>query len=140
MNGLGACSAALLVASLGANLLKERTLYFAIAIFSFFVFLLGFQNNPAGAYFLIIFAGFGIVLFFAVGNSLVQTYSPDPLRGRIMGIWALVFGGGMPLGSLWMGALASHFNNSGLALQAGGVFCALGAFLIYYFGMKKRRA
>jgi hypothetical protein len=57
-----------------------------------------------------------------------------------MGIWALVFGGGMPLGSLWMGSLASHFNNSGLALQAGGCFCALGAFLIYYFGLKKRRS
>lgn len=140
MNGLGACTAALLVASQGSQLVKERTLFFGIAIFSLFIFLFGFQHNPVGAAFLVFFAGFGIVLFFSTGNSLVQTYSPDPLRGRIMGIWALVFGGGMPLGSLWMGALASHTNNSGLALQASGVFCALGAFLIYYFGMKKRRS
>jgi len=140
MNGLGACAAALMVASQGTRLIKERTLFFGISIFSFFILLLGFQHNPAGAAFLIFFVGFGIVLFFSTGNSLVQTYSPDPLRGRIMGIWALVFGGGMPLGSLWMGSLASHFNNSGLALQAGGCFCALGAFLIYYFGLKKRRS
>ena len=140
INGLGACVAALVVASQGTRLIKERTLFFGISIFSFFILLLGFQHNPAGAAFLIFFVGFGIVLFFSTGNSIVQTYSPDPLRGRIMGIWALVFGGGMPLGSLWMGALASHFNNSGLALQAGGCFCALGAFLIYYFSLKKRRS
>jgi MFS family permease len=140
INGLGACVAALVVASQGNHLLKERTLLFGISLFSVFIFLLGFQHNPAGAAFLIFFVGFGIVLFFSTGNSIVQTYSPDPLRGRIMGIWALVFGGGMPIGSLWMEALASHFNNSGLALQAGGVFCALGAFLIYYFGLKRRRA
>jgi MFS family permease len=138
MNGLGACTAALLVASQGNKLVKERTLFFGIALFSLFIFLFGFQHNPIGAAFLVFFAGFGIVLFFSTGNSLVQTYSPDPLRGRIMGIWALVFGGGMPLGSLWMGAVASHFNNSGLALQAGGVFCALGAFFIYYFGLRKK--
>ncbi len=140
INGLGACTAALIVATQGLQLVKERTLYFGIALFSVFIFLFGFQHNPAGAAFLIFFVGFGIVLFFSTGNSIVQTYSPDPLRGRIMGIWALVFGGGMPIGSLWMGALASHFNNSGLALQAGGVFCALGAFLIYYFGLKRHRS
>jgi MFS family permease len=137
MNGLGACTAALMVASQGSKLLKVRTLYFGIALFSFFVFLLGFQHNPVGAAFLIFFAGFGIVLFFSTGNSLVQTFSPDPLRGRIMGIWALVFGGGMPLGSLWMGYLASR-TDSGMALQAGGLFCALGAILIYYFGLRKK--
>jgi MFS family permease len=126
-----------MVASQGSKLLKVRTLYFGITIFSFFIFLFGFQHDPVGAAFLVFFAGFGIVLFFSTGNSLVQTYSPDPLRGRIMGIWALVFGGGMPLGSLWMGYLASR-TDSGTALQAGGVFCALGAFLIYYFGLRKK--
>jgi predicted MFS family arabinose efflux permease len=138
MNGLGACTAALWVASQGRQLIKERTLFFGIAVYSLFIFLFGFQHNPVGAAFLVYFAGFGIVLFFSTGNSVIQTYSPDPLRGRIMGIWALVFGGGMPIGSFWMGYLAAH-TDSGVALQAGGVFCALGAFLIYFFGLKRHR-
>jgi hypothetical protein len=47
-----------------------------------------------------------------------------------MGIWALVFGGSLPLGSLWMGAIAQKIG-SGHALQAGGVFCAVGAAVVY---------
>ena len=130
MNGLGACTAALMVATMGAKLVKVSTLYTGIGLYSFFVFLFGFQQNPIGAAFLIYFTGFGIILFFAIGNSLVQSNSPDHLRGRIMGIWALVFGGGMPIGSLWMGTVASR-TNSGVAMQAGGILCLLGAFFVH---------
>ena len=137
MNGLGACTAALTVATLGAKLVRERTLYAGIGIFSFFIVLFGFQRNPIGAAFMLFFVGFGIILFFSIGNSFIQTHSPDHLRGRIMGIWALVFGGGMPFGSLWMGTLASRMG-SGTALQAGGLLCAAGALAIYVFLKRKR--
>ena len=138
MNGLGACTAALIVATVGEKLVRERYLFTGIGIYSFFVFLFGFQHNPIGAAFMLYFAGFGIILFFSVGNSFIQTHSPDHLRGRIMGIWALVFGGGMPIGSLWMGAIASYAG-SGAALQAGGVFCALGAFCVHRYFTHARR-
>lgn len=132
INGLGACVAALTVARLGQVLIRTRTLYIGIGIFSSFIILFGFIHNPIGAALVIFFAGFGIILFFSTGNSFIQTNSPDHLRGRLMGIWALVFGGGMPIGSLWMGIVASH-TGSGVALQLGGIFCATGALLIYRF-------
>jgi len=135
MNGLGACTAALVVAHWGHKLVKIKTLYVGIAIYSLAIVLFGFLHNPIGAALVIFFAGFGIILFFSIGNSYLQTHSPDHLRGRIMGIWALVFGGGMPIGSLWMGVVASH-TGSGMALQIGGVFCALGALIIYWFFSK----
>jgi MFS family permease len=121
---------------LGARLVREKTLYFGIGIYSFFIFLFGFQHHPLGAAFLLFFSGFGIILFFSTGNSLLQSHSPHHLRGRLMGIWALVFGGGMPIGSLWMGWVASK-TGSGVALQIGGVFCVFGAFLVYRL-VKKR--
>lgn len=131
MNGLGACTAALLVASQGGRLVHTRTLYAGIALFSCFIIFMGWMANPIAVAFMIYFAGFGIILFFSVGNSLIQTHSPDHLRGRLMGIWALVFGGGMPLGSFWMGLLASY-TSSAFALQCGGAFCALGALAIFW--------
>jgi MFS family permease len=137
MNSLGACTAALTVATLGASLVRERSLYAGIGIFGFFILLFGFQHNPIGAAFMLFFAGFGITLFFSVANSFIQSHSPDHLRGRIMGIWALVFGGGMPFGSLWMGVLASR-TGSGTALQVGGIFCVAGASAIYVF-LKRNR-
>ena len=62
----------------------------------------------------------------------------DELRGRIMGLWALAFGGGMPLGSLVLGTLAEHVG-SARALQAGAVFCLLVGSWIY-FGWKNEEA
>ncbi len=132
LNGLGACTAALFVAAQGAQIVRTKTLYTGTSIYGIFIILFGFMHQPVGAAFLLFFAGFGIILFFSIGNSIIQTQSPDHLRGRLMGIWALVFGGGMPIGSFWMGLLASH-TSSGFSLQMGGLFCLLGAFVVYWF-------
>jgi MFS family permease len=132
MNGLGACTAALFVAVQGARIVRVKTLYAGAAIYGLFIILFGFMRHPVPAAFLLFVAGFGIILFFSIGNSIVQTQSPDHLRGRLMAIWALAFGGGMPIGSFWMGLLASR-TSSGFSLQMGGLFCVLGAVAVYAF-------
>ncbi len=48
-------------------------------------------------------AGFSHVGFMASANTTVQEAVPDHLRGRVMGIWALMFGAAYPLGTLAMG-------------------------------------
>jgi MFS family permease len=131
LNGLGACTAALFVAAQGARIVAVRTLYIGAGIFGLFIVLFGFAREPVGAAVLLFFAGFGIILFYSIGNSILQTQSPDHLRGRLMGIWALVFGGGLPIGSFWLGLLASH-TSSGFSLQMGGVFCVVGAVAVYW--------
>ncbi len=136
MNGLGACTAALFVASRGSRIVRTKTLFTGAGIYGIFIVLFGFMHQPYGAASLIFFAGLGIILFFSIGNSIIQTQSPDHLRGRLMGIWALVFGGGMPIGSFWMGLVASH-TSSGFALQMGGLFCIAGAFAIYWVFRKR---
>ncbi|MBF0548314.1 MAG: MFS transporter [Candidatus Riflebacteria bacterium] len=132
MNGFGACTAALFVANKGARIVCAKTLYIGTGIYGIFIILFGFMHHPFGAAFLIFFAGFGIILFYSTGNSIIQTQSPDHLRGRLMGIWALVFGGGLPIGSFCIGFLASH-TSSGFSLQMGGLFCLLGAFAVHWF-------
>ena len=137
LNGLGACTAALFVAFQGSRLVRVKTLYTGAGIYGVFIILFGFMHQSVGAAFLLFFAGFGIILFFSIGNSIIQTQSPDYLRGRLMGIWALVFGGGMPIGSFWMGVIAQHVG-SGHALQAGGLFCIVGASTVYFLSRKKQ--
>ena len=137
LNGLGACTAALFVATQGSRIVHVKSLYIGAGIFAAFVILFGFMHQPAGAGFLLFFAGFGIILFYSIGNSIIQTQSPDHLRGRLMGIWALVFGGSLPVGSFWMGVIAQRVG-SGHALQTGGLFCALGASTVYFLGRKNR--
>jgi MFS family permease len=139
LNGLGACVAALFVAAQGARIVRVKTLYAGAGIYAAFITLFGFMHQPVGAAFLLFFAGFGIILFFSIGNSIIQTQSPDDLRGRLMGIWALVFGGSMPIGSLWMGVVAQWIG-SGHALQVGGLFCATGACAAYLVGRHNARS
>lgn len=138
LNGLGACAAALFVAVKGARIVGAKTLYAGAAIYAVFIIVLGFMHQAAGAACLLFFAGYGITLFFSIGNSIIQTQSPDHLRGRLMGIWALVFGGSLPIGSLWMGIVAERAG-SGHALQIGGGFCVLGAAAVFGLGRKMRR-
>ena len=51
-------------------------------------------------------AGFGAVMFVSTGNTLVQL----SVRGRVMGIWALAFGGSLPLGNLLVGKTAEYLS------------------------------
>lgn len=136
LNGLGACTAALFVAARGTRIVRIKTLYAGAGIYGTFIMLFGFMHQPVGAAFLLFFAGFGIILFFSIGNSIIQTQSPDRLRGRLMGIWALVFGGSLPIGSFWIGGVAQRVG-SGHALQAGGLFCVLGASTVYLLCRRK---
>ena len=51
-------------------------------------------------------AGFGAVTFLSTANTLVQTSIDDAVRGRVMGIWSVGFGGSLPLGSFLAGTVA----------------------------------
>jgi NhaP-type Na+/H+ or K+/H+ antiporter len=48
------------------------------------------------------------------------------MRGRVMGVWSLIFGAMIPLGSLQAGAVA-HWFSVPVALAIGAAICAVGA-------------
>jgi predicted MFS family arabinose efflux permease len=55
---------------------------------------------------LLVVVGFAQIVFQASCNSMLQVIVPDALRGRIMSLYALVFAGVTPLGSLLIGVVA----------------------------------
>ena len=55
-----------------------------------------------------------------------------------MGVWSLVFGAMIPLGSLEAGAVA-HFVGTPLALAFGAIICAVAA-LVTLFAILRREA
>lgn len=136
MAGLGSCLAALLVATQGQPWIRESLLTTGIGIFSVLIFIFGFQEKALPAALILLGASFGFTLFFSPTNSLLQIQTPNEMRGRVMGLWATLFGGGMPLGSFWMGWAADRFG-SGRALQAGGIFCVAGSLAVFLIFRKK---
>ena len=52
--------------------------------------------------------GFTLVSMLNNSNAMVMTSVPDELRGRVMGMYSLMFMGGGPLGALLAGLLAAR--------------------------------
>jgi MFS family permease len=124
--GFGALLAALTVAALGT--LERRRTFIGIGITVVVGALLGLSLAghlyvAAGCCALI---GFGLILFFATSQSIVQLSTADHNRGRVMGVWAMVLSGAIPLGGLVAGPAADSWGEP-LVLGLQGVLCALAA-------------
>ncbi|MCE9531578.1 MAG: MFS transporter [Planctomycetes bacterium] len=74
--------------------------------------------------------GFGMILFFATGQALVQLGAQDEHRGKIMGIWAMMLSGGAPLGNLVLGPSADVWGVTNMiAIQA--IFVGVAVVVIF---------
>jgi MFS family permease len=62
---------------------------------------------------LLLAAGFAGVLCMTSANTLLQLGVPGNLRGRVMGIYMLLFVGTTPIGSYLCGRLAKHLGGGG---------------------------
>jgi MFS family permease len=70
--------------------------------------------------------GYGLMLQLSSTNTLIQAMVPDRLRGRTMAVYAMMFMGMAPIGSLLAGALASHIG-APLTVGIGGAVAIIGA-------------
>ena len=69
--------------------------------------------------------GTGLVMTFAILNSLVQLIVPNEMRGRVAGIYMVAFRGGMPLGGLVSGWVATLTSPTPTVLTINGVMLSL---------------
>ena len=74
-------------------------------------------------------AGFGMIRYAATTNTILQLVVEDRYRGRVMGLYTVMFLGTAPLGSLLLGAVAERFGAPLAALLSGSVSLAAGAWL-----------
>jgi MFS family permease len=67
---------------------------------------------PGMALFLVLLCGMGFsnLVFQAMANSSVQLAIDPELRGRVMGLYMLVFIGGTPIGAPLIGAITNHYG------------------------------
>ncbi|MEY2482776.1 MAG: hypothetical protein QOK24_1304 [Verrucomicrobiota bacterium] len=137
-SGVGALAAALTVASIG-HILPTRVMALGgVWIFSVALVLFAFNKNLYLGVLLLAIVGFGVVLYFSTSNTVLQSIVPDEMRGRVMGIWTLIFGGMIPLGSLEAGVMAD-FIGTPATMAIGALICALAA-LVTLQVIRKREA
>ncbi len=69
---------------------------------------------------LLVPTGLALISFSTLANSSIQLTTPAEMRGRVMGIYMLVFLGGAPLGAPLTGWVAEQFGTR-IAMLAGAV-------------------
>jgi MFS family permease len=143
--GIGATLGALIIASLGGLRHKERLTIAGMAIFGAALAcaalippLLPLDAGrvlrlSCGA-FCLLCAGFGAVLFYSSSMMLIQTPVPDQLRGRMMGIWMIVYSGSVPLGALWTGKAAQVWGVARVMASSAAI-CVIAAILVLLSGV-----
>ena len=73
--------------------------------------------------------GYFLISIMNTSNAMVQARVPDELRGRVMGIYSLMFMGGGPIGSLLVGEVASWTSEPKTALLCAGVLLLYAGFI-----------
>src|SRR6188472_1652964 len=137
-SGTGAFVGALLVATFGHLFTPRKIALGGVWLFSIAMLAVAFIKSFPFALVFLFAAGFGMLLFFSTSNTVLQTIVPDEMRGRVMGVWSLVFGAMIPLGSLEAGAVA-HFVGTPFALASGAIACAVSA-LVTLLVIRRREA
>ncbi len=84
----------------------------------------------------LLFVGFAATVQMAATNTIVQSRVPDELRGRVMAVYATMFMGVQPIGSLIAGGVAKHIGAPS-TLTVFGVLVLIGS-LVFLFRVALR--
>ncbi len=136
--GAGAVTGALVVAWLG----RFRHMGWMVLVLQFVfgaLLVLFALNRIVWVAGIVLFAGGAcMVMVFAMIASLVQLTVPNELRGRVMSIYMVAFRGGMPLGSLVAGYMATQSSPSAVLTVNGILLSSVAAwFLLNKGGIKE---
>jgi MFS family permease len=125
-SGMGALTAALLLAS--RRNLKGLGAWVALAATGFGLGLVAFSLSRVFwvSAAILVPVGFAMMIEMGSSNTLIQSMTPDRLRGRVMSVYSMMFMGMAPVGSLLAGAAADRIG-APWTVASGGLVCALAA-------------
>jgi MFS family permease len=137
-SGTGAVVGALVVAWLGRFRRMGLVLLLVQVIFGLLIAAFALSRVFWWSSVLLFLAGAALICVFSMTASLVQLIVPDHLRGRVVSIYMVAFRGGMPLGSLAGGYIAS-LTSAPAVLAVNGALVSMVAiyFLIRSHGVRE---
>jgi len=128
--GLGSVTGALLVAASAYSMKKGKAALTLQLIFACLLVIFAFSRSLPLSLVLLFLSGMCVVGVISLYSSLVQLTTSDAMRGRVMSIFMLAFRGGMPLGNLIAGYVASRWSITTALGINGGVLAMVALFFI----------
>jgi len=109
-SGAGSIVGALIIAWLGKFPRMGLTALIVQAVYGVLIVAFAMSRVLWVSEILLFFTGAALMVVFSTVTSLIQLIAPNEMRGRVMSIYMVAFRGGMPLGSLVSGYLATFFG------------------------------
>jgi MFS family permease len=119
--GLGAACGAIAVGSVLAGRPRKPVITISLAVFGVALAGFGLLRSPAPAYPLVFVVGF---FYFAAVTSMstrLQEHLEDAVRGRVMALYMMAFGGTVPLGLLAAGQVAEVSSVTAVLVGGGAI-------------------
>jgi predicted MFS family arabinose efflux permease len=123
--GLGSFSGAMMIATMSKSGPRKLILNILPFFIAALLILTGFTDIFVLTGLSLAATGLCFVAFSSTANSTLQLNATDEYRGRVMSIFTLVFGGSVPIGSLFAGLICDHFGP-----RAGFIACGVSIFLL----------
>ena len=116
-----------------------RLLLVAATVFTALLFVVGFSRWEPVTAILVFLMGACGVLFMTTANTRLQLVVPGHMRGRVMGMYALLFVGTTPIGSALVGILAQRTGVPAMVVEMAAL-CALGVLAGLWYARRRRNA
>ena len=133
---VGSLSGALIAARLESWRVPRRIMAGA-TLFGLFLVALSFAPTYEFYSFLLPFGGAVALMTLVSANSYVQTNVSSNLRGRVMGVYLLIFMGGTPIGSPLIGFLAGEIGIRSTIAVCGSLTALAAATLLVIYTAKR---
>jgi MFS family permease len=129
--GVGAMTGALGLAAFATRMPKGRVVKWASLAFGLMVSAFALSRSLPLSLLLVALTGFTMITNTATINTLLQSVTPDELRGRVMSVYTLAFVGMGPIGAFGAGWAAERFG-APAALVLGGGLCLVATLVAHW--------
>jgi MFS family permease len=137
--GMGSFLGALILAAKSKAGPCMKFLLYGAAGMSFLLAAMGLEHNYILACFTLLMLGFCAIAFTTLVNSTIQLNTDDHMRGRVMSVYSLVFGGVIPIGSIYAGKLTEVVGAPSSMFISGIIgMLAVGFVAVMLFKSRKR--
>jgi MFS family permease len=124
--GIGAMFGALTLAARTGVRGLGRWVAVAAGMLGVFLIAFSFSREQWLSTLLLLPVGFFMMLEMSSSNTLIQSMTPDALRGRVMAVYSMMFMGMAPFGALFGGVIADRLG-APVTVAIGGVAAIVGA-------------
>jgi MFS family permease len=129
-SGAGSVVGALIVAWLGKFPRMGYTALLVQTVYGMLIVAFAATTTLWLSEILLFLTGAALMVVFSTVTSLIQLLAPNEMRGRVMSIYMVAFRGGMPLGSLVSGWLATFLGAETVIAINGVLLVAVAAYFL----------